>query len=58
MIPKEVFLLEVDLQKNKLFNHSIESFKTAKSISDLVGNTPLLRLRGPSEQTKCEILGR
>jgi len=31
---------------------------SAKSIVDLVGNTPLLRLHGPSEVTGCEILGK
>ena len=32
--------------------------KFANSITDLVGKTPLLRLRGPSDLTKCEILGK
>ncbi len=29
-----------------------------ESILDAVGNTPLIRLRGPSEETGCEILGK
>ncbi len=28
------------------------------SIFDLVGNTPLVRLRGPSAETKCDIFGK
>ena len=28
------------------------------SLLDAIGNTPLVRLRGPSEQTGCEILGK
>ena len=28
------------------------------SVLDAIGNTPLLRLRGPSEETGCEILGK
>ena len=31
---------------------------TASSVLDLIGNTPLLRLRRASEQTGCEILGK
>ena len=31
---------------------------THESLVSLVGNTPLLRLRGPSEKTGCEILGK
>ena len=27
-------------------------------LADTVGNTPLIRLRGPSEATGCEILGK
>ena len=27
-------------------------------LADAVGNTPLIRLRGPSEATGCEILGK
>lgn len=30
----------------------------ARSIIDLIGNTPLVRLNGPSEATDCEILGK
>ena len=30
----------------------------ANSIVDLIGNTPLVRLAGPSEATGCEILGK
>jgi cysteine synthase A len=29
-----------------------------KDLADAVGNTPLIRLNGPSEQTGCEILGK
>jgi len=29
-----------------------------KDLADAVGNTPLIRLRGPSEATGCEILGK
>ncbi|MFT4624432.1 MAG: cysteine synthase A [Myxococcota bacterium] len=29
-----------------------------RDVVDAVGNTPLIRLRGPSEQTGCEILGK
>src|SRR6185369_9253688 len=29
-----------------------------KDFADAVGNTPLIRLRGPSELTGCEILGK
>jgi len=32
--------------------------RTAKDLADAVGNTPLIRLRGPSEATGCEILGK
>ncbi|MEJ2514077.1 MAG: cysteine synthase A [Gammaproteobacteria bacterium] len=28
------------------------------SVLDAIGNTPLIRLRGPSEETGCEILGK
>ena len=31
---------------------------TANSVLDLIGNTPLLRLRRASEETGCEILGK
>lgn len=31
---------------------------TARSVIDLIGNTPLVRLNGPSEATGCEILGK
>ena len=31
---------------------------TAASVLDLIGNTPLIRLRGASEATGCEILGK
>ena len=31
---------------------------THQSLVSLVGNTPLLRLKGPSEKTGCEILGK
>ncbi|MEM9224347.1 MAG: cysteine synthase A [Pseudomonadota bacterium] len=31
---------------------------SAASMIDLIGNTPLLRLKGPSEETGCEILGK
>ncbi len=31
---------------------------TASSILNLIGNTPLLRLRGPSERTGCDILAK
>jgi cysteine synthase A len=31
---------------------------TLPSLLDAIGNTPLIRLRGPSEQTGCEILGK
>ena len=30
----------------------------ASSIIDLIGNTPLIRLKGPSERTGCDILGK
>ncbi|MFN3835184.1 MAG: cysteine synthase A [Glycocaulis sp.] len=30
----------------------------ARSVIDLIGNTPLLRLNGPSEATGCDILGK
>ena len=59
MILKEVYLLGEKLQKNKLFSSShLTNFKITHSVSDLVGNTPLLKLKGPSELTKCEILGK
>ena len=29
-----------------------------KDLADAIGNTPLIRLRGPSEATGCEILGK
>lgn len=32
--------------------------KYYKDFVDAVGNTPLIRLRGPSEETGCEILGK
>ena len=28
------------------------------SVEDIIGNTPLVRLRGPSAATGCEILGK
>ena len=28
------------------------------NIIDLVGNTPLIKLKGPSEETGCEIYGK
>ena len=28
------------------------------NLADAVGNTPLIRLNGPSEETGCEILGK
>jgi len=31
---------------------------TGADLSDLVGNTPLIRLRGPSEATGCDIYGK
>ena len=30
--------------------------KSIRDIEDLVGDTPLIRLKGPSEETGCEIL--
>lgn len=30
----------------------------ASNLLDLIGNTPLIRLKGPSEETGCEILGK
>src|SRR5579883_1693439 len=30
----------------------------ASSVLDIIGNTPLIRLRGPSDETGCEILGK
>ncbi len=30
----------------------------ARNVLDLIGNTPLIRLNGPSEATGCEILGK
>ena len=30
----------------------------ASSVIDLIGNTPLIRLKGPSERTGCDILGK
>ena len=32
--------------------------KSIKDIEDLVGDTPLIRLKGPSEETGCEIFGK
>ena len=32
--------------------------KTVSSVIDLIGNTPLIRLKGPSEATGCEILAK
>ena len=32
--------------------------KNIKDIQDLVGDTPLIRLKGPSEETGCEIFGK
>jgi cysteine synthase A len=34
------------------------TMKTASSVIDLIGNTPLVRLRKASEATGCEILGK
>lgn len=31
---------------------------TRSSVIDAIGNTPLIRLNGPSERTGCEILGK
>ena len=31
---------------------------TLTDVVDAIGNTPLIRLRGPSEATGCEILGK
>ncbi len=30
---------------------------TSKSLIELIGNTPLIRLKGASKKTGCEILG-
>ncbi len=32
--------------------------KISRNMLDLIGNTPLIRLKGPSEATGCEILGK
>lgn len=32
--------------------------RPAASVLELIGNTPLVRLKGPSERTGCEILGK
>ena len=32
--------------------------KSIRNIEDLVGDTPLIRLKGPSEETGCEIFGK
>ena len=32
--------------------------KSIRDIEDLVGETPLIRLKGPSEETGCEIFGK
>jgi cysteine synthase len=32
--------------------------RTVQSVIDLIGNTPLIRLKGPSEATGCEIYGK
>ena len=32
--------------------------KSIRDIEDLVGDTPLIRLKGPSEETGCEIFGK
>ncbi len=32
--------------------------KICPNLLDLIGNTPLIRLKGPSEETGCEILGK
>ena len=32
--------------------------KKIKDIQDLVGDTPLIKLKGPSEETGCEIFGK
>lgn len=32
--------------------------KTVQSVLDLIGNTPLIRLKGPSEQTGCDIYAK
>src|ERR1700744_2765211 len=37
---------------------SSPSLRTGKSAIDLIGNTPLIRLNGPSAATGCEILGK
>ena len=31
---------------------------SSKSLIDLIGNTPLIRLKGASDKTGCEILGK
>lgn len=35
-----------------------EKMQVRSDLSDAIGNTPLIRLRGPSEATGCEILGK
>ena len=32
--------------------------RISKDLAAAIGNTPLIRLRGPSELTGCEILGK
>ena len=32
--------------------------QVAKDLAEAIGNTPLIRLRGASEETGCEILGK
>ncbi len=34
------------------------TMRVCKDLPDLIGNTPLIRLKGPSEATGCEILGK
>jgi cysteine synthase A len=37
---------------------SIAEVQVASSVIDAIGNTPLIRLKGASEETGCEILGK
>lgn len=40
------------------FSHQLEQPMSALSLIDLIGNTPLIRLRGVSAATGCEIYGK
>lgn len=53
-----IFLYFYSVIRNQLVQHRSIGALMIKSFSELVGNTPLIRLNGISEISGCEILGK